>query len=223
MPDGILVLDKPAGISSAYAVTRIKRLLPRGTKVGHAGTLDPFATGVLLVLIGKATKRCESLMGQPKRYLATIKLGATTETLDPTVPEVVQPNPPMPTLTDVIAALPQFVGLIQQVPPAYSALWQNGIRAYDLARAGKPVELEPRAVQVYAIDLVRYEYPLLEIDVRCGRGTYIRSLARDVAAALNTTGYLTSLRRTGVGEYTAEKAADFASLTAESVLAAILP
>jgi tRNA pseudouridine55 synthase len=223
MPDGILVLDKPAGISSAYAVTRIKRMLPRGTKVGHAGTLDPFATGVLLVLVGKATKRCEELMGQPKRYLSTIKLGVTTETLDPTSPEITEPDPPVPGQCDIAAILPRFIGTIQQVPPAYSALWRDGKRAYDLARAGKPVELEPRPVTIYAIDLLLYSYPMLELDIQCGRGTYIRSLARDIAAALGTIGHLASLRRTAVGPYTVDRATTLASLTAESVAAAILP
>ena len=217
MPDGILILDKPAGISSAFAVKRIKRMLPRGTKVGHAGTLDPFATGVLLILIGKATKRCEELMGQPKRYLATIKLGATTQTLDPTAPEIPGPCPPAPANEQIAAVLSRFVGTIQQVPPAYSALKIGGRPAYKLARAGKPAELKARAVVIYSIELLRYGYPALELDIRCGRGTYIRSLARDIAAELGTVGYLQQLRRTAVGEHTIDRAVSLASLDAQAL------
>ncbi len=217
MPDGILVLDKPAGMSSAFAVKRVKWMLPRGTKVGHAGTLDPFATGVLLVLIGKATKRCEELMGQPKRYLATVKLGATTETLDPTVPEILGPPPPAPGAAQIAAVLSRFVGTIQQVPPAYSALKVSGRPAYKLARAGKPPELDARSVTIYSIDLLRYDYPTLDLDILCGRGTYIRSLARDIAAGLGTVAYLTQLRRTAVGPHTIERAVPLAAVTAETL------
>lgn len=231
MPDGILILDKPAGMSSAFAVKRIKWMLPRGTKVGHAGTLDPFATGILLILIGKATKRCEELMGQPKRYLATIKLGATTDTLDPTAPEIPGPPapapapspapalqpPPAPSAAEIAAVLPRFIGTIQQVPPAYSALKRDGQPAYKLARAGKSPELQPRPVTLYSIDLLRYDHPSLELDILCGRGTYIRSLARDIAASLATVGYLTQLRRTAIGPYTIDASVPLSSVTPETV------
>ena len=217
MPDGVLILDKPAGKSSAFAVRSIKRMLPRGTKVGHAGTLDPFATGVLLVLVGGATKRCEELMGQPKRYLATIRLGATTQTLDPTSPEIAGPAVPTPTADQVAAVLHRFVGTIQQVPPAYSALKVGGRRAYKLARSGQLPNLEARPVVLYSIDLLRYGYPELELDIRCGRGTYIRSLARDIAAELGTVGYLHQLCRTAVGEHAIERAVTLASLDARTL------
>lgn len=218
MPDGILILDKPPGMSSAFAVKRVKWMLPRGTKVGHAGTLDPFATGILLILIGKATKRCEELMGQPKRYLTTIKLGATTDTLDPTSPETPgSPSAPPPTALQIAAILPQFIGTIQQVPPTYSALKVRGQPAYKLARAGKSLQLEARPVTIYSIDLVRHDHPLLELDILCGRGTYVRSLARDIAASLGTVGYLTQLRRTAIGPYTIDAAVPLASVTPESI------
>src|SRR6185437_2352377 len=130
----------PRGLSSARAVARVKRLLPRGTKIGHAGTLDPFATGVLLLLIGKATKLCERLMDSPKQYIATIKLGASTETDDLESPEQPTPNVVAPSAEAISAALATFVGRIVQRPPAFSAMKIGGRRAYDLARKGQAVE-----------------------------------------------------------------------------------
>src|SRR5689334_11982326 len=162
---GILVLDKPAGISSARAVDRVKRVLPRGTKIGHAGTLDPFATGVLLLLIGKATKLCERLMDEPKQYEATVKLGATTATDDPESPEQAHAVGTIPTAEEVDAALGRFVGEVMQRPPAFSAMKVGGRRAYDLARKGHEVALEARAVRVYGIERLEYEWPLLRLRI----------------------------------------------------------
>src|SRR6185436_2043340 len=142
--DGILNLNKPAAISSATAVARVKRLLPRGVKIGHAGTLDPFATGVLLLLIGKATKLCEKLMDQPKQYQATIKLGATTETLDPDSNEILDDNTRPIDRQNVQAVLQKFIGDIQQKPPLYSALKIAGKPAYARARQGEQLDLAPR-------------------------------------------------------------------------------
>lgn len=198
---GIINLDKPAGISSAFAVGRVKRLLPRGTKIGHAGTLDPFATGVLLLLVGKATKLCESLMSSGKQYEATIKLGANTATDDCDSPEEPTASGVVPTRDAVEQCLSAFVGIIQQRPPTFSAMKIAGRRAYDLARKGKPVELQPRPVRVDRIDLLDYAYPLLRVRIDCGRGVYIRSIARDAGQMLQTGGYLTELRRTRVGEF----------------------
>jgi tRNA pseudouridine55 synthase len=208
---GILNVDKPPGVSSARVVSQVKRLLPKGTKIGHAGTLDPFATGVLLLLIGKATKQCELLMNAPKRYEATIRFGATTETEDPETPE--QPWPAKdasaapPTREQVEAALNAFVGEIMQRPPAYSAMKVGGRRAYDLARKGHTVELQPRRVTVYAIELLDYAWPAATVLVDCGRGTYIRSIARDLGEALDVGGYLTALRRARVGDFEAANGA----------------
>ena len=203
---GILNIDKPAGVSSARVVAQVKRLLPRGTKIGHAGTLDPFATGVLLLLVGKATKLCERLMSEAKQYVATVKLGATTETLDPETPEVVRRGVVPMTREQVEQVLPRFVGEIEQMPPVYSALKIGGRPAYQLAREGEAVELKTRRVKVYGIDLLRFEWPELELKIDCGRGTYVRSIARDVGAALGTDGYLTALRRTKVGDFSADAA-----------------
>ena len=219
--NGVINLDKPAGLTSARLVDRVKRLLPRGTKIGHAGTLDPFATGVLLLLVGKSTKQCERLMDEPKAYEAAVKFGFTTATDDPESPE--EPYPPAPGLEiplpreHVEQTLPKFVGAIRQCPPAYSALKVGGRRAYDLARQGKEVMLEPRTVHVYRLDLLDYAWPHLRIHVDCGRGTYIRSLARDLGETLGVGGYLTALRRTRVGPFIADRAVTIEQLTADGV------
>lgn len=213
-PSGVLCLDKPAGVSSAGLLNRMKRLIPRGTKIGHAGTLDPFATGVLLALIGKATKRCEELMGSPKSYLTTVKLGATTPTLDPTSAETAISDR-VPKEEDIREALQKFAGDILQMPPAFSALKIGGRRAYDLARKGRPVELQPRPVRVYRIGFVSYAYPYLNLDMDVGRGFYVRSLAQDIGMALGTGGYLTALRRTRVGPFDADSALNPDTLTPE--------
>ena len=223
--DGVIVLDKPAGMTSARSVDAVKRLLPRGTKIGHAGTLDRFATGVLLLLVGRATKQCERLMDQPKTYQATIKFGAITATDDPESPEeplgsgVVQPV----TREAIEATLPRFVGRILQRPPVFSALKIAGKRAADRVRAGQHVEMEPRKVSVYSIDVDEYTWPLLKLTIDCGRGTYIRSIARDVGEALLVGGYLTELRRTRIGTFTIDRAITLECLATQGVAGALLP
>jgi tRNA pseudouridine55 synthase len=215
--NGILNLNKPAGMSSARAVGAVKRTLPRGTKIGHAGTLDPFATGVLLLLIGRATKLCEALMDQPKQYQATVKFGATTATDDLDSPEVPQSVAHPPTAEQVAAALTRFIGRIHQQPPVYSALKVGGRRAYELARSGNAVVLKPRPVTVYAIETLEYTWPLLGLRIDCGRGTYIRSIARDLGAALAVGGHLVQLCRTRVGPFTLERSIPLSQLTADTV------
>ena len=228
--NGILVINKQRGISSAGVLTRMKHQFPKPErpKFGHAGTLDPFATGVLLVLVGQATKLSNHLMGQGKRYLATIKLGATTATLDPTSEEIPDPacdDGAIKALAPEIATqiLPSFTGTILQAPPVFSALKHRGRRAYQFARVGTDIDLEPRPVAIYSIDVLAFNYPYLQIDVRCGKGTYIRSLARDIAAAMGTTGYLTQLIRTEVGQYTLEHSIDVESLNAANMASALRP
>jgi tRNA pseudouridine55 synthase len=220
---GILNLDKPAGLSSARAVDRVKRLLPRGTKVGHAGTLDPFATGVLLVLVGKATKSCEALMNLPKQYETTIKLGATTATDDPESPETPTPNAAEPLLQAIEAVLTRMTGTVMQRPPAFSAMKIAGRRAYELARKGAPADLAARPVRIDAIQIVHWQWPLLRLVIDCGRGTYIRSIARDLGEELRVGGYLTQLRRTRVGEFKAEDAVALDRLAESSVVAGLIP
>ena len=240
--DGILNLDKPAGISSARAVDRVKRLLPRKTKIGHAGTLDPFATGVLVLLIGRGTKLCERLMDQPKQYEATIKFGATTATDDPESAE--EPWTPRSrgtgfqpvsstgethgsqtpaTRAAIERVLPRFIGAIQQRPPAFSAMKVDGQRAYKLARGGDVVELQPRTVHVYGIDLLDFTWPFLKLRIDCGRGTYIRAIARDLGEALDVGGHLTQLRRTRVGEFTIDRALTLEQLQADGVETHLTP
>jgi tRNA pseudouridine55 synthase len=221
-PSGVLVLDKPAGRTSAWVVGAVKRLLPRGTKVGHAGTLDRFATGVLLVLVGKATRSCEELMSGAKQYEATIKLGATTETLDPESPELPTPLVAAPEAARVHEAVLRFIGTIEQTPPKYSALKIGGKRSSDHARAGREVTPAARAVRIDRIDVLRFEWPLLEVRIDCGRGTYVRALARDLGAALGVGGYLVSLRRTRVGPFTIEQSATLGQLEAATLASRLL-
>jgi len=221
--NGVIVIDKPAGLTSARVVDRVKRLLPRGTKVGHAGTLDPFATGVLVLLVGRATKLCEAMMDQPKAYDATLKLGATTATDDPESAEQITPDVRAPDRSTIDAALAHFRGTIMQRPPAYSAIKIEGRRAYDLARDGAEVQIEARPVNVYRIDLIKYEYPLVDLTIDCGRGTYIRSIARDLGERLTTGAYLTQLRRTRVGRFTTEQAVSLHSLQRETIRDVVRP
>lgn len=215
--DGIINLDKPPSLTSARAVDRIKRVLPRGTKVGHAGTLDPFATGVLLVLVGKATKWSERLMDQPKEYETTIKLGATTETDDLEAEEIAYPNAAEPSRAAIESALAALTGIVQQRPPDFSAMKVAGHRAYQLARSGNPVELQARPVRIDAIEILDWHWPLLKLRIACGRGTYIRSIARDLGEALKTGGYLTQLRRTRIGRFTASEAIPLDQLSAAGI------
>lgn len=220
---GIINLNKPGGMSSARAVSAVKRLLPRGTKIGHAGTLDPFATGVLLLLVGKATKLCERLMDQPKQYRATIKFGATTATDDPESEETVTADLSPVSRERVEAAARTFVGDVLQRPPAFSALKVGGRRAYDLARKGRDVTLEPRRVRVYSIELLEFEWPLARLKIDCGRGTYIRAIARDLGELLGVGGYLTELSRRAIGQFRIEDSVTLEGLSSSGGVPRLLP
>ena len=181
--------------------------MPRRTKVGHAGTLDPFATGVLVVCVGPATRLAEYVQSQTKRYTAEITLGANSSTDDiegEIAPRQLADSPP--TEQQVLQVLKRYVGEIQQTPPAHSAVHVNGQRAYALARKGQQVELTPRTVTIHQIELLTYDYPKLRLDVSCGSGTYIRALARDVGETLGVGGYCSQLTRTEVGAFCIESA-----------------
>ncbi len=219
---GLLNVHKLSGITSRDVVNRLQPMV-KPDKIGHAGTLDPLATGVLLVTIGQATRLEEFLHRLPKRYLATFVLGrkSDTEDVEGTVEEV--ENPRVPTEEQLRAVLPRFVGEIEQVPPAYSALKVAGQRAYQLARKGKEVSLAPRKVQVHAIDLVRYAYPELILDIRCGSGTYVRSLGRDIARALGTEAVMSALVRTAIGPFRVEEAVLLTALHVGSLPEHLLP
>lgn len=203
--DGLLVLDKPAGITSRAALNRLQRWFPRGTRVGHTGTLDPLATGVLVVCLGSATRLAEYVQAMSKEYVATFHLGAGSST-DDADGEITPIQAEPPPLEQVRAELERFVGAIEQVPPQFSAALVAGERAHDLARQGEAVDLAPRRVRIYQIGILDFNYPLLQVRVHCGKGTYIRSLARDLGQALGCGAYVATLRRTRVGPFRAEQA-----------------
>ncbi|MAT72178.1 MAG: tRNA pseudouridine(55) synthase TruB [Planctomycetaceae bacterium] len=219
---GLLNLNKPPGWSSRDAVNRVYGLV-RPVKAGHAGTLDPLATGVLVVCLGPATRLIEYVQRMPKTYRATFLLGQRSAS-DDVESEVEQlADCPRPDIGQIDAALPQFVGEIQQRPPAFSAVKVDGQRAYKLARRGKLDELPPRPVQVYDLRVEAYEYPRLELLIRCGSGTYVRSLGRDLAAATGSCAVMSQLVRTAIGPYQLADAVDPRSLTVETLPQHIVP
>jgi tRNA pseudouridine55 synthase len=202
---GILNINKPAGITSRDVVNAVSRSC-KGVKVGHAGTLDPIATGVLVVGLGQATRLVEYVQRMTKTYRATIRLGVTSDTLD-VEGNVVPVESASPVgIAQVRSAVAAQAGPIEQVPPQYSALKVAGRRAYEFARAGRPVELRPRKVTIHRIDVINYEWPLLEADVECSSGTYIRSIARDIGAQLGCGGIVERLTRTRIGHFVLEDA-----------------
>ena len=212
MTSGFLLVDKPAGITSFGVIGRLRKITGI-KKIGHAGTLDPFATGLLIIAVGRnATKEIANYVKLDKTYEATFCFGATTETLDTEKPVELDPSfkPASITKEAVESVLKTFIGEIQQVPPIYSAIKMNGERAYDLARAGKEVVMQPRTVTIsrFVLNDLKEENGLIftKITVDCGSGTYIRSLAKDIAQKLGTTGYVTELRRTRIGDRSIENA-----------------
>jgi len=214
--DGLLVIDKPQGLSSHDIVARARRAT-HIKQIGHAGTLDPLATGVLVLCIGQATRLSEYLLGKDKAYVGRIKLGERTNT-DDAEGEVVETRPVPPISDEQLRALEQqFTGAIQQVPPQFSAIKRNGQRAYALARKGETVELAARVVQIQQMTLVCEPTETaacdhLKITVACGSGTYIRSLARDIGEALGCGGHLTQLQRTRIERFTIEQAISLEAL-----------
>lgn len=201
----ILYIDKPLKWTSFDVVNRVRgalkrRLQTRKLKVGHAGTLDPLATGVVVVCTGRATKRIEELQASTKEYIATIALGATTPSFD--LETEIDAEYPISHITKdlVETTLRQFIGKIEQVPPAYSACKIDGERAYSLVRRGEEVNLKPKVLVIDEIELLEYSQNEIKIRVVCSKGTYIRALARDIGVALKTGAHLTALRRTQVGE-----------------------
>ena len=205
MTDGALLLDKPVGLSSNAALQHAKRIFA-AKKAGHAGTLDPLASGLLLVLFGEATKFATPLLDADKEYLATLKLGERTSTGD-AEGEILEKKTVRVTDAQVMAALSRFQGKIEQLPPMYSALKRDGVPLYRLARRGETVERSRRKVEIFLLEKTRYEEPLMMIRVRCSKGTYIRTLAEDIGAALGTVAHLATLRRTRSGRFRVEDAA----------------
>ena len=210
-PEGyVAVIDKPYEWTSADVVRKIKFQLRKcghpKIKIGHAGTLDPLATGILLVCIGRATKRVEELQSERKAYVAELMLGATTPSGD--MEHEVDHTYPVEHITreGVEAVLQQLSGERDQLPPLYSAKKVQGVRAYEFARAGEEIELKRAHITIYAMELLECDLPRIKIRVECSKGTYIRSLAFEIGEALQSGAYLTSLRRTRSGEFTVDKA-----------------
>jgi len=202
--DGILMVDKPAGMTSFGVVARVRRVLSglagKKVKVGHTGTLDPFATGLMIIVIGKECKNAAAYSKLDKTYEATIRLGKTSTTGDPEG-ELTEVSQYVPQRQEVEKVLKTFVGDITQTPPVYSAIKVGGQRAYKLARKGEVVEMPRRAVVVYSLELLNYSYPSLTIRAHVSSGTYIRTLAEDIGKALQVGAYCHALRRTAVADY----------------------
>lgn len=209
----ILSFNKPYGWTSFQVVSKVrsaisKKLHVKKMKVGHAGTLDPLATGVLIVCTGKSTKLIDELQSHTKEYIATLKLGATTPSYDKeTEEDAVYPTEHI-TKELVETVLRRFIGTIEQTPPEYSAVKINGKRAYEFARKGKSVELKPKTLVIDSIELLECNFPEIVIRVVCSKGTYIRALARDIGRELQSGAYLTGLVRTRIGEYKIDECLD---------------
>jgi tRNA pseudouridine55 synthase len=215
-PTGLLHIDKPGGMTSHDVVNRVRRIAGQ-RRVGHAGTLDPLATGSLLLCLGPATRLIEYLVGQSKLYEAVVRLGQTTDSYD-AEGEITRERPfTAVTRAAIEAALPHFQGNIQQLPPMYSAVKKDGRRLYELARQGVEVERAPRSITIYKIELLAWRPPDLTIQVACSSGTYIRSLAHDLGEWLGCGGHITALRRTAVGQFQISDATPLDQLTPENL------
>lgn len=215
MNKGIIAINKPKDWTSFDVVNKIKHMV-KPNKVGHLGTLDPMATGVLLVTIGKATKLFDIMQEKSKTYIATFEFGYETDTLDATG-KTIKTSTNTPTMQDIEKVLPKFIGKISQIPPIYSAKSINGVRAYELARRGENVELKPKNVVVNNIKIIEYSNNKLIIEINCGSGTYIRSIGRDIAYELNTFATMTELVRTKVGKFSVENCKEISLIDKENV------
>lgn len=199
---GIIAINKPKDWTSFDVVNKLKyKLKPH--KVGHLGTLDPMATGVLLVTVGKATKLFDLMQEKTKTYMATFEFGYITDTLDATG-KAIERTAHIPTKNEILSVLPKFIGKISQIPPKYSAKSINGKRAYELARHNVDFELKPKIVNIYELNLLSYERNILKLEIICGSGTYIRSIGRDIAAELNSLATMTELVRTKIDNFTVD-------------------
>ncbi len=219
---GLLNVDKREGETSRDVVNQVQRWV-RPHKVGHAGTLDPLATGVLVLCLGQATRLIPYVQQMRKHYHATFLLGQQSETEDIEGTVVALDSPPRPTEQAVKHESEQFIGEISQRPPAFSAKKVSGKRAYALARAGQTFTLEAKQVTIYDMRVIRYEYPRLEMAIACGSGTYVRSLGRDLAERLGTAAVMSALRRTAIGPFTAEKACDLTHANKPDIHRHLLP
>jgi len=221
---GLLNLDKPAGMSSRAAVDAVARLV-RPTKVGHAGTLDPIATGVLVVCLGPATRLISFVQDARKTYRATFRFGVTsvTDDIEGFVADV--PDAPRLERDEIEAVVPEFLGTIEQIPPVFSAVHVQGQRAYELARKGEHVALSPRSVEIHRYEVLDFDEESQELtaEIECGSGTYIRSLGRDLAKRLGTAAVMTSLRRSAIGSFSVTEALAVAELSLDTIEAHLQP
>lgn len=215
MTSGFLCIDKPTGVTSRDVVNVVQKLV-RPLKVGHAGTLDPLATGVLVVAVGGATRLISYVQDTTKQYRGRFRLGLSSDTDDITGEVVVRGDPSHITAEQLSAVMTEFVGRIEQTPPRFSAVHVQGQRAYDLARQGREVELTSRTVEVFSIALVEFANPEFVIDVTCGSGTYLRALGRDIGQRLGCGALMTELRRTAVGPFTIDRAISVEALTRDN-------
>ena len=217
MIDGIILINKPQGITSFTAVNKLKHRL--GVKCGHSGTLDPHATGLLPIMCGKATKLCSYLTEGNKAYRATLQFGIETDTHDITG-TVTKTDDKIVTEQEFMSVLPSFIGTIKQIPPAYSAIKVNGQPLYKSARDGKQVDVPEREITIYSINVISFNEKSVVFDVECSKGTYIRSLCRDIALALGTVGTMSELHRTKTGGWNVE---DAVTLDCENIEEHIIP
>lgn len=208
--DGIVIIDKPAGWTSQDVTAKLRGVL-HTKRIGHGGTLDPMATGVLPVFVGRATRGVEFFEQADKVYEAVLLLGVTTDTED-TTGEILEKRPVSATKADILAVLPRFTGEIQQIPPMYSAIKVNGRKLYDLARKGQVVERKPRTVTIHSLDFLGLEGDRVHLKIHCSKGTYIRTLCKDLGEALGCGGCMAALRRVQAGEYTEETAVSLETL-----------
>ena len=217
--DGIILVDKPAGMTSFGVVARIRRVLSQKAgkkiKVGHTGTLDPFATGLMIIVTGKECKNAESYSKLDKVYEATIRLGQVSTTGDPEG-EISEISSRQPSKEQIETALRSFVGKIQQKPPIFSAIKINGQRAYRLARKGEAVEMPLRQVEIYSLELLECSYPEVKVRAHVSSGTYVRTLAEDIGQVLETGAYCSQLRRTRIAGWDIEAASSLSDLNIES-------
>jgi len=220
--NGLLILNKPEGMTSREAVNGVQKLI-RPVKVGHAGTLDPLATGVLVLCLGKATRLIQYVQDRSKTYVGTFELGATSTTCDREGEFTRSENLRPLSADDLNSLLPQFLGDIEQVPPRFSAVHVNGQRAYQLARQDEDFELEPRPVHIESLDLVDWSFPRFSLKIVCGTGTYIRSLGRDIGTQLGCGAYMTDLNRTAIGEFRLENAISMEELSLDAIERHLVP
>jgi tRNA pseudouridine55 synthase len=220
---GVLNVYKPPGVTSRDVVNTVQRLI-RPTKCGHAGTLDPMATGVLLIGIGPATRLTTMLQDGTKTYVAEFVLGQTSDTDDSTGQVQQHPTPDtLPTTESIDSQLQAMIGVVSQVPPIFSAVHVDGQRAYDLARRGETVELKAKSVEIHSIRVLSYAWPKLELEIICGSGTYIRSIARDLGSELGCGGLMSRLERTAVGRFAVSDAIPASELNLETIHTALSP